>query len=59
MGDNNKKVDIFSEPKMMIFRQFLDASSLLFKRVCPSVGRSVHLSVTSYFSSMNFIKNIA
>ena len=49
----------------MFTEEFLDASSPLYKRVCPSVGPlvcpsvgpSVGLSVTSYFSLVSFTRN--
>ena len=47
------------------FAWFLDASTHLYNRVCPSVGPyvdwsvrpNISPSVTNYFSSMNLIKN--
>ena len=49
------EVSIQGKLKLVIFPLFLDASSHLYKRVCPSVRRSVRRSVgpsvTSYFQN--------
>ena len=39
--------------KIKIWKQFLDAFSHLYKRVCPSVRRSVRRSHTSWISDIS------